>query len=128
MDLDESSLPELGLLLVSLPLEDGGGGQELIRTVKLAVDELGELIKGDDPIDIDAVVGDHNTRAHYGVRTGTQKLIYFWKKNQWEMYDLAKDRSEEHNLAKDHAQRIQQTNALLQKEVDKNDVFNLPLP
>jgi hypothetical protein len=24
--------------------------------------------------------GDHNTRAHYGVRTTTHKLIYFWKK------------------------------------------------
>ena len=32
--------------------------------------------------------GDHNTRAHYGVRTDTHKLIYFWKKDQWEMYDL----------------------------------------
>ena len=35
--------------------------------------------------------GDHNTRAHYGVRTETHKLIYFWKKDQWEMYDLVKD-------------------------------------
>jgi hypothetical protein len=25
--------------------------------------------------------GDHNTRAHYGVRTRTHKLIYFWKKD-----------------------------------------------
>ncbi len=32
--------------------------------------------------------GDHNTRAHYGVRTRTHKLIYFWKKNQWELFDL----------------------------------------
>jgi L-alanine-DL-glutamate epimerase-like enolase superfamily enzyme len=30
-------------------------GGKLIRTVKLAVEELGELIKGDDPIDIDAI-------------------------------------------------------------------------
>ena len=29
--------------------------------------------------------GDHNTRAHYGVRTTTHKLIYFWKKDQWEL-------------------------------------------
>ncbi len=28
----------------------------------------------------------------------TKKLIYFWKKNQWEMYDLAKDPEELHNL------------------------------
>jgi L-alanine-DL-glutamate epimerase-like enolase superfamily enzyme len=30
-------------------------GGKLIRTVKLAVEEMGELIKGDDPIDIDAI-------------------------------------------------------------------------
>jgi len=42
--------------------------------------------------------GHHNTRAHYGVRTATHKLIYFWKKDQWELYDLAKDPQELHNL------------------------------
>jgi arylsulfatase A-like enzyme len=42
--------------------------------------------------------GDHNTRAHYGVRTQTHKLIYFWKKNQWELFDLVNDPHELHNL------------------------------
>ena len=42
--------------------------------------------------------GHHNTRAHYGVRTKTHKLIYFWKKDQWELYDLVKDPQELHNL------------------------------
>jgi len=42
--------------------------------------------------------GDHNTRAHYGVRTSTHKLIYFWKKDQWELFDLANDPFELHNL------------------------------
>jgi arylsulfatase A-like enzyme len=42
--------------------------------------------------------GDHNTRAHYGVRTQTHKLIYFWKKNQWELFDLVADPFELHNL------------------------------
>ena len=37
--------------------------------------------------------GDHNTRAHYGVRTRTHKLIYFWKKDQWELFDLVNDPS-----------------------------------
>ena len=32
--------------------------------------------------------GHHNTRAHYGVRTRTHKLIYYWKKDQWELFDL----------------------------------------
>ncbi len=51
--------------------------------------------------------GDHNTRAHYGVRTATHKLIYFWKKDQWEMYDLVKDPAELHNLYHDPAQQDQ---------------------
>ena len=42
--------------------------------------------------------GDHNTRAHYGVRTRTHKLIYYWKKNQWELFDLTNDPQEMHNL------------------------------
>jgi arylsulfatase A-like enzyme len=42
--------------------------------------------------------GDHNTRAHYGVRTRTHKLIYFWKKDQWELFDLVNDPMEMHNL------------------------------
>jgi arylsulfatase A-like enzyme len=42
--------------------------------------------------------GHHNTRAHYGVRTRTHKLIYFWKKDQWELFDLVADPSELHNL------------------------------
>jgi arylsulfatase A-like enzyme len=42
--------------------------------------------------------GDHHTAAHYGVRTTTHKLIYFWKKDQWELFDLVRDPSELHNL------------------------------
>jgi arylsulfatase A-like enzyme len=42
--------------------------------------------------------GDHNTRAHYGVRTVTHKLIHFWKKDQWELFDLVNDPHELHNL------------------------------
>jgi arylsulfatase A-like enzyme len=39
------------------------------------------------------------------VRTTTHKLIYFWKKDQWEMYDLVKDPDELHNLYNDPAQK-----------------------
>jgi arylsulfatase A-like enzyme len=42
--------------------------------------------------------GDHNTRAHYGVRTRTHKLIHYWKKDQWELFDLTTDPQEMHNL------------------------------
>ena len=49
--------------------------------------------------------GHHNTRAHYGLRTATQKLIYYWKKDQWEFYDLTTDPQEMHNLHTDPAQQ-----------------------
>jgi len=42
--------------------------------------------------------GDHNTARHMGVRTETHKLIYFWKKDQWELFDLVNDPHELHNL------------------------------
>ena len=42
--------------------------------------------------------GHHNTRAHLGIRTRTHKLIHFWKKDQWELFDLVNDPYELHNL------------------------------
>ena len=72
--------------------------------------------------------GDHNTRAHYGVRTATHKLIYFWKKDQWEMYDLVKDPDELHNLYNDPAQqevvaKLKTELYRLKKEVKDDDQF-----
>ena len=72
--------------------------------------------------------GDHNTRAHYGVRTDTHKLIYFWKKNQWEMYDLLKDPAELHNLYDDPVQKetvakLKTELYRLKKEVKDEDQF-----
>jgi arylsulfatase A-like enzyme len=72
--------------------------------------------------------GDHNTRAHYGVRTATKKLIYFWKKNQWEMYDLAKDPQELHNIYGDAAQstaidKLKAELYRLKKEVRDDDQY-----
>jgi len=49
--------------------------------------------------------GHHNTRAHYGVRTATHKLIYYWKQDEWEMFDLVADPTEQKNLAGDPAQQ-----------------------
>lgn len=42
--------------------------------------------------------GDHNTAAHLGVRTASHKLIHYWKKNAYEMFDLTKDPAEQQNL------------------------------
>jgi len=77
--------------------------------------------------------GDHNTRAHYGVRTTTHKLIYFWKKEQWEMYDLVKDPDELHNLYNDPAQKktVAELKAelyRLKKEVKDDDQYAVQQP
>jgi len=72
--------------------------------------------------------GDHNTRAHYGVRTLTHKLIYFWKKDQWEMYDLVKDPDELHNLYAEPSQQkivaeLKKELYRLKKELKDDDQF-----
>jgi arylsulfatase A-like enzyme len=72
--------------------------------------------------------GDHNTRAHYGVRTETHKLIYFWKKDQWEMFDLVKDPNELVNVYSDPAQQtvvaqLKTELYRLKKELKDNDQF-----
>jgi arylsulfatase A-like enzyme len=72
--------------------------------------------------------GDHNTRAHYGVRTMTHKLIYFWKKDQWEMYDLAHDPDELHNLYQEPGQeetvaKLKAELFRLKKEVKDDDQY-----
>jgi len=72
--------------------------------------------------------GHHNTAAHYGVRTDTHKLIYFWRLNQWELYDLKADPDEMHNLYNDPAQqdlvkKLKEELYRLKKEVKDDDQF-----
>ena len=42
---------------------------------------------------------DHNVLQHLGVRGERYKLIYFYPVNEWELYDLQTDPSEQKNLA-----------------------------
>ena len=77
--------------------------------------------------------GDHNTRAHYGIRTGTDKLIYYWKKDAWELFDLTTDPTEQHNLASDpaHATKLAEMKTeltRLKKEAKDDDQFAEPPP
>lgn len=72
--------------------------------------------------------GDHNTRAHYGVRTETHKLIHYWKKDEWELFDLRKDPDEMHNLYTDPGSQglVAELKAELQRlkrEVKDDDQF-----
>jgi len=77
--------------------------------------------------------GHHNTRAHYGVRTQTHKLIYFWKKDQWECYDLVTDPHELVNVYGDPAYaavvaELKRELLRLKKEVGDDDQFANQLP
>jgi arylsulfatase A-like enzyme len=58
----------------------------------------------------------------------THKLIYFWKKDQWEMYDLVHDPDELHNLYHDPAQQEKVASLKaelyrLKKEVKDDDQY-----
>jgi arylsulfatase A-like enzyme len=78
--------------------------------------------------------GDHNTRAHYGVRTRSHKLIYFWKKDQWELFDLVNDPNELHNLYGEPGQEaltagLKDELARLKKQLrDEDQLANEQLP
>jgi arylsulfatase A-like enzyme len=99
------------------------------------------LIKGERPADWRTSwyyryyhdPGHHNTRAHYGVRTETHKLIYYWKKDQWEMYDLVKDPEEVRNVYSDPAQadvvaKLKAEIHRLKKDLRDEDQFADALP
>jgi arylsulfatase A-like enzyme len=47
--------------------------------------------------------GVHNVQRHEGVRTDRYKLIHFYRLGEWELYDLAKDPDELHNVHADPA-------------------------
>jgi hypothetical protein len=67
---------------------------------------LAPLLRGETPADWRTSVyyryyhdpGHHNTAAHFGVRTATHKLVYYWKKDAYEMFDLTQDPTEQRNL------------------------------
>lgn len=67
---------------------------------------LAPLLRGESPQDWRQSVyyryyhdpGHHNTRAHLGVRTATHKLMYYWKKDAYELFDLKRDPTEQQNL------------------------------
>ena len=67
------------------------------------------------------------------MRTETHKLIYFWKKDQYELYDLRNDPGEMHNLYNDPAQQgvvaeLRAEMLRLKKELKDDDQFADKMP
>lgn len=72
--------------------------------------------------------GHHDTRAHYGVRTLSHKLIYYWSKQQWELFDLRADPQEMRNLYGQADQQavtaeLKATLARLREQLQDDDRF-----
>lgn len=77
--------------------------------------------------------GHHDTRAHYGIRTDTHKLIHYWKSDQWELFDLANDPDEMKNLygvpaAQPLVAQLKTQLQRLKAEVGDTDQFAAELP
>jgi arylsulfatase A-like enzyme len=77
--------------------------------------------------------GHHNVAAHYGIRTQRYKLIYFNKLDQWELFDLQKDRLEMRNEYNNPAMSkiiasLKQELYRLKKELKDEDQFQDNLP
>lgn len=106
--------------LAGLPVPDSMHGRS-----------LGPLLRGEVPGDWRKSLyyryyddpGAHNTRAHYGVRTATHKLIHYFKQGRYELFDLAGDPHEQHNLLFDAAEakgpRVAAVFASLKAEVER---------
>ena len=77
--------------------------------------------------------GHHNTARHFGVRTETHKLIHFWKKDQWELFDLKADPNELQNVygrpgTEALTASLKEELARLKREVADDDQFAASLP
>ena len=64
----------------------------------------GQALKRDD-----AIYWEHEGNA--AVRVGDWKLVRLKAKGAWELYDLKKDRTEQHDLAEQHPQRVKELEA-----------------
>ncbi len=93
---------------------------------------LAPLLQGKSPSDWRDTIyyryyhdpGHHNTAAHLGVRTKTHKLIYYWKQDAYEMFDLGQDPNEQHNLLFDAEEAKQPEIAAKFKEL-KTEISRL---
>src|SRR5215204_4605950 len=74
---------------------------------------------------------EHKVSKQIGVRTDRYKLIYFYENNEWELYDLKKDKSEMNNVY--HEPGYKTVRQKMQKQLSQltqeyKDPVNLVMP
>jgi arylsulfatase A-like enzyme len=70
---------------------------------------------------------EHKVAKHIGVRTDRYKLIYFYENNEWELYDLQKDKKEMHNVYADPSYTKTVT-TMKKKLIELKDAYKDPEP
>ncbi|MCO8121914.1 arylsulfatase [Stieleria sp. TO1_6] len=74
-------------------------------------------------IDREAIYWEHE--GNRAIRVGDEKLVAKGPNSKWELYNLATDRSEQHDLAGQHPQRVEQLAAMWQAYAKRADVLPL---
>ncbi len=80
----------------------------------------------DEPLDRDALFWEHMGNA--AVRSGDEKLVRVGSRGKWELYDLANDLTEQHNIAGDHPQRVTELKNLWLRWAERCNVSTDGLP
>lgn len=75
------------------------------------------------PIDRDAIYWEHE--GNRAIRVGDWKLVAKGEKGDWELYNIADDRSELHNLASQQPERVERLAAQWQAWAKRADVLPL---
>ncbi|MFT5124097.1 MAG: arylsulfatase A-like enzyme [Kiritimatiellia bacterium] len=75
------------------------------------------------PIDREALYWEHE--GNRAIRVGDMKLVAKGAKGPWELYDISKDRAEQHDLAQERPERAQQLAAQWQTWAERANVLPL---
>jgi arylsulfatase len=76
------------------------------------------------PIQRDALFWEHEENR--AIRVGDWKLVALWHDHPWELYDMAKDRTEMNNLARAEPQRVKEMATLWEKWARRTQALPWP--
>jgi arylsulfatase len=78
------------------------------------------------PLERDALYWEHEGNA--AIRTGDLKLVRAGRNNPWELYDLAKDRTEQNNLTSTQPDKVKELAAKWDAWAERAQVKPFPGP